>query len=118
MQGYAISYYDTEDASDDLEALFDALDEYSAPYFQFGAHPGDGSDYGFWLSEDWQDDFVPCAEPKDLERANPPNSICVNDLADVPAWFRGEVAVINDHGNVTLYTRNSRGKYTEIWSVV
>ena len=45
-------YFDGEDSYFDLEELFDALNEYSAPYFYFGAHPGDGSDYGWWLAID------------------------------------------------------------------
>jgi hypothetical protein len=48
-------YYGTDEAAEDLnEFLFDALNEYAPPLCNFGAHPGDGSDYGFWISEDAQ----------------------------------------------------------------
>lgn len=34
-----------------LEDLFDVLDAYAPEGYFFGAHPGDGSDYGYWPSD-------------------------------------------------------------------
>ena len=46
------AYFDTIDCNWDLEELFDALNEFAPPYCYFGAHEGNGSDYGFWVSVD------------------------------------------------------------------
>jgi hypothetical protein len=95
-------YYDSEDAGYDLESLFDALQEYAGPYFYFGAHPGDGSDYGFWLSEDFEREF---------------DGLKVSDTSEIPGNYRGEVLHVNDHGNMTLYVKSARG-LREVWAVV
>jgi hypothetical protein len=97
------SYFDSESAQYDLnESLFDALNEYCPPYFYFGSHPGDGSDYGFWLDENWEDSS---------------DGIKVSDSSEIPKGYTGEVAIVSDHGNVSLY-RCSRGKLYLIWAIV
>jgi len=48
-------YYESEDSQYDLEWLFDTLDMYAPDGYYFGAHPGDGSDYGFWAHEEEED---------------------------------------------------------------
>lgn len=44
-------YWDSEDATYFLDSLFDTLNQYAPEGYYFGAHPGDGSDYGFWSNE-------------------------------------------------------------------
>ena len=44
---------DAEDSGpEQLAALIDAIQEYCPPFVFFGAHPGDGADFGFW--PDWE----------------------------------------------------------------
>jgi len=97
-------YYESESANEDLDALFDALNEYAAPYFYFGALPDDGSDYGFWLCED----SIDCAF----------DGMKVEDLSDVPDDYEGEILHVNDHGNISLYVADGKGNTTEIWAIV
>lgn len=87
------------------ESLFDALNEYAPPYFYFGSHPGDGSDYGFWLSQDVQ------------ELVQDGGGMVVSDTSEVPEDYSGEVLHVNDRGNTTLYVADN-GKLTEVWAIV
>lgn len=97
--------FDSEDAGELLNDLASALEEFAPPYFYFGAHEGDGADYGFWLNpysfneEDWE-------------------GLKVEDTSEIPKGYRGEVLHVNDHGNMTLYYCNARGKLKEIWGIV
>lgn len=100
--GWDDAYWNSEEASWDLESLFDMLEEHALPYMYFGAHPGDGADYGFWITEDLEYCF---------------DGLKVEDLNDIPVNYTGEVLEVNERGNMTLYAY-SRGKSKEIWSVV
>ena len=96
-------YFESDDASYDLnEYLFDALNEYAGPYFYFGSHPSDGADYGFWLSDYFQNEF---------------DGLKVSDSSEIPAKYRGEVLIVNDHGNATLAVKTSRALKV-IWAIV
>lgn len=98
------AYFTDEVSSWDLESLFDMLNDHALPYMYFGAHVGDGSDYGFWVDYEYLDyDFF--------------DGLKVNDLSEVPEKHTGEVLHINDHGNLALYSAK-RGKLTEIWAIV
>lgn len=81
------------------EELFNALNEYCPPYTYFGAHPGDGSDFGVWVSDDSIRDDI----HDDILTE-------VNDLCEIDTMINEDrvipknVIVVNDHGNMTLYT--------------
>ena len=91
------------ESQQDVEWLFDELNELcDIPYAYFGAHPGDGADYGFWISEGLEYDF---------------DGLKVEDTSEVPEDYTGEVLHINDHGNMTLYNSNN-GELEEVWSLV
>lgn len=89
-----------EDGSAIVEELQDALQEFAPAYAYFGAHPGDGSDFGFWLGG--LEDF---------------DGLRVSDTSEVPDDYSGEVLHVNDHGNATLYAAQG-GELTEVWALV
>lgn len=91
------------DPYDVLYELMDYLGEFSPPFCYFGAHEGDGSDYGFW----------PLNETDMKKHIENCDGIIVDDLSEVPEGFKGYVLLVNDHGNVSLYRDNR-----EIWSIV
>lgn len=96
--------HEDEDGLDEFlnDTLFDAMQNLAPAYFYFGAHPGDGADFGFWLEEYFEQEF---------------DGLRVADLAEVPKGHSGEVLLVNDHGNMSLYAF-SRGRSREIWAIV
>jgi hypothetical protein len=98
------SYYESEDADYDLEVLFDLLQTYAPLYCYFGAHSGDGSDYGFWPDIDQMS-------------VNDFDGIKVADTAKIPLHYSGFALHTNDHGNTTLYNVRD-GQAKEVWGIV
>lgn len=95
-------YWISGDAEEDVNTLQDILGNHVPPYCYFGAHPGDGSDFGVWISESLTDDCV--------------NDDVWRDPGDGSTMPQGKAyrLVVSDHGNMTLYDRHGR----EIWGVV
>ena len=102
-------WFEDESAWDDerLLGLMDKLNEYAPQYCYFGAHPGDGSDFGFWL-----DHFT---LEEDIETGE---LLAVSDLSEIPIDHVGNVLLINDHGNKSLYFIGIDDVLQERWSLV
>ena len=79
---------DLDIASELIETLSDALNQFAPAYCYFGAHEGDGSDFGFWPSFDAIEE-LPIVEGSDEAK----------DLGE-------DCKSVNDHGNVTIYAGN------------
>ena len=95
-----------------LDSLFDRLDELAPDYCYFGAHEGDGSDYGFWVGWGALDDAVH-----------------EGDVIKIDDWSQaieaGTYLHVNERGNVTFAVVSSiQSKGSEVtqsnvlWSVV
>ena len=85
---------------EDMDELYEALNDVCPPFVYFGAHPGDGADFGFW----------PDMEP--LEDEIKGSGEYVND-----EWLlrdAGLIVDINDHGNITVMDMERN----VLWSVV
>lgn len=76
---------DSEEASELVSSLSDALNENAPAYCYFGNTEGDGSDFGFWPSMEAIDE-LPRIQNVEGE-----------DLPDEDHCY------VNDHGNVTVY---------------
>lgn len=97
---------DPDSADDLLSALTDALNDFAPDYCYFGAHPGDGADFGYWLIEDWQ------------QQMDDDGTLVVDDLSGIPDDYRGLACVVNDHGNATMYAVDADDIRRELWSCV
>lgn len=83
---------DDDIAADLADRLIDALAEFAPPFCYFGAHPGDGADFGFWP-----------IDPMDIADE-------VLRVDDLPEY----ILHTNDHGNVELY----RVSLESVWGIV
>lgn len=79
---------DTEEMDYANETLIDALQQFAGPFVMFGSHPGDGSDFGYWFDSDSLENAVQEGD-------------CIK-VDSMPSY----VAVVSDHGNVTVYEIN------------
>lgn len=80
------NFNESEDSPGLIDSMMDALSVFAPPFCYFGAHEGDGSDFGFWPSFD-QINELPLVEDSD-------GAISLG----------GECRSVNDHGNVTVYS--------------
>ena len=65
-EGDESEWWHSEEAGHLLENLFDLLDEIAPPYCYFGAHEGDGSDYGFWVCWECVNYGLECGEIREI----------------------------------------------------
>jgi hypothetical protein len=79
----------TENATFILEEMFEKLDDYAPPHVRFGAHEGDGADFGWWTTDFDGCDTVPIDQGKNGE----------STFVDTDCNLYVE---INDHGNITV----------------
>ena len=98
------AFWASEEATWDMEALTDALQNISPPFVYFGTHPGDGSDFGFWPDRDA------------IQEAIDPTSclVRINANGDYVLEEDGVIVQVSDHGNVTVMDLERN----VIWSVV
>lgn len=102
MEDQDSDWWNSEDASSLLEELEDLLNDHAPEFCYFGTSEGDGSDFGFW--PDWEA-IAYAARDEDL--------VIVDDLSSAEHW-QGQVLVVNDHGNATLYDADG----SEVWGAV
>lgn len=100
-------WWDSEDASGHVDALFDTLSEYAPPYCYFGSLEGDGACFGWFIAWDSINEAILDGD-----------MLKVSDLSEVPDDWDGEVLHSNDHGNATLYARDMDQEFREVWAIV
>ena len=93
---------DDEQAQETLDELRFLLEDSCPPFVYFGAHPGDGADFGFW---------------PDMDRLEEEMRSTTSDFQADNCWTLADDGVIvnvSDHGNVTVMDMERN----VIWSVV
>ena len=83
--------------ADILDELYEALEEFAPPYCTFGGAEDDPANIGYWAQDPRECGF---------------DGITVDDLADIPKGYAGEILLVNDHGNMTFGYKSRTGKFT------
>jgi hypothetical protein len=117
----APDYYDSEDADEDLDWLQELLAHFAPPGHWFGAHPGDGADFGFWpldLLEEGQSEDASApvqqgaaATPQRGARSETAAGAAFPERGDthIETWFE------RDRAHVALYESHSQSLIAEWW---
>jgi hypothetical protein len=87
-----------EDASEVVNDGIDTLGEYAPPFCYVGMHEGDGSDLGVWFMHDSFEEAC-----RDGEVLKIGDSSEIDDMEPAAVAAYEYVAIVSDHGNVTLY---------------
>jgi len=98
---------ESDDAREVLGDLERALGEKAPPYCYFGAHRGDGADFGYW--PDWE-----AIEADRRDGTLPSGDELPADGATISQYLH-----ITDHGNAEFYAWDSAGRrWRSVWGVV
>jgi hypothetical protein len=101
-----------EYAGDTITDAIDALQDYTPPFCYVGFHEGDGSDLGVWFMHDSFEESCRDGSTLKISDSSELDSLSFADLSGVEY-----VAIVSDHGNVTLYRpRLAIGE--EVFSIV
>lgn len=81
--------WDKDEATEIVQTLENVLNEYAPPFVYFGAHPGDGAAFGWWVDFDSMEEAIRNGEETDDSETRflPDDNVLVHT---------------NDHGNVTV----------------
>jgi hypothetical protein len=95
-------------ADEALEELFEALSSVAPFGCYFGAHTGDGADYGYWLTEEWTDALEErCIEESDWEAIL---SICEDEGIEPESFcdaWQGEFSAYSDSQAGAAYAQQT-----------
>ncbi|CAG0985818.1 hypothetical protein PHYC_02017 [Phycisphaerales bacterium] len=96
---------DSDEGAEVLGDLEQGLNDLAPPYCYFGAHPGDGADFGYWVDLDA------------IERDRREGSLPSGDSLPADGSSIGHYLHVSDHGNLEYYIWDGRGWRSE-WGVV
>ena len=88
---------DLGEAQQIVSDLEGALQEYCPPFVYFGAHPGDGADFGFWPDHDALQDAL----RYESEETDDSDTWRIHDC-DCNSQACGLLVHVSDHDNVTV----------------